>query len=108
MENPIRVPIPSSRGAGLQILGVLSSKENHLYYGILSEKLSICNDTIKDFFTNLNKMKCLENCIVVLDRHPAQLVATIELLKELKAIPLKLPVNTSIFNSVEYCWGWMK
>jgi hypothetical protein len=54
MDNPLRVPIPSSRGTGLSILGALSSKENHFYYAILEYKQSICNDTLKDFFENFN------------------------------------------------------
>jgi transposase len=45
---------------------------------------------------------------VILDKHPAHRVNTENILKELKAIPLKLPINSSIFNPVEYCWGWMK
>ncbi len=71
MDNPIRIPIAKSRGTGLQILGALSSKENHFYYSILQEGSSICNQTIKDFFESLNVKKSLRNCIIVLDRHPA-------------------------------------
>jgi len=90
------------------MLGALSFKENHLYFQITKEKESICNKSIEDFFRALNKKRSIKNCVIVLDRHPAHRTGTEKVLEELKAVPLKLPVNTSIFNSVEYCWGWMK
>jgi hypothetical protein len=34
MDDPIRVPIPCSRGSGLSIFGALSTSENHFYFKI--------------------------------------------------------------------------
>ena len=104
----LKIAIPPNRGSSVTMMGAISNKDKFFRFYIAPEGTGTSYETVGDFFTNLNEDRKLEDVVIVLDRHPSHNQQTEQLLENMGAIVLKLPVCTSFFNPVEFCWGWIK
>ena len=66
-------------------------------------------ETVKNFFTKLDKKIDLTDKVIVMDNHGAQKSNIVtEFLETEGAILEVLPVNSSYFNPIETVWSWVK
>ena len=47
IDDPLKISIPKSRGAGLAIFGALSTRDNHFFFSICDEGIGVRNTTVE-------------------------------------------------------------